>query len=75
MSWPELVLAWLAGFVAIQIVTRLMLRGEPTAHGQIVGRWLGFWIGLLWPIALPWLAIVGTGRGLARIVKRLRGAA
>lgn len=54
MSWPLALAVYLAGFVAIQIGARIALRGEPTAHGQIVGRTLGFWIGLFWPVTLPW---------------------
>lgn len=52
---------YLAGFGAINILTWLCLRREPTAHGKIVGTQIGFWLGLLWPLALIWFTLVGIG--------------
>jgi len=49
--------------IAIFVAFKLSLRSEPTAHGQIVGAQIGFWLAVLWPLALayfvvasPWLA-------------------
>lgn len=70
MSAGEILGIWLAGFVIIQIAVRLMLKSEPTAHGQIVGRQFGCIIGLVWPIALPWFLLVGLFVGAGRLFRR-----
>jgi hypothetical protein len=51
------VAAWFVGFLLLQLLTRLLLRHEPTAHGQIVGRQIGRIVGLFWPVALPALIL------------------
>ncbi len=53
----NIIILYLAGFAAIMVLTRLSLRSEPTAHGQIVGRQMGFIVGLFWPIAIPWIIV------------------
>lgn len=69
----NLIIAYIVGFVAITVAVRLMLRSEPTAHGQIVGRQVGCIIAALWPVALPWIGLVGAGVLIRRTWKRLGG--
>ena len=72
-SIPTAIGIYVAVFVLLQILTKLALRGEPTAHGQIVGRQIGCIVALFWPIAVPFLMIFFAWRGLCWLGNRLRG--
>jgi len=63
---------YVAGFVLIQIGASWSMRTEPTTHGQDVLFGFGIILGLIWPIALVYLAIVLPIIGVGALVHFLR---
>lgn len=57
MTWYHWLGVYVTGFILIQLLTKLSLRSEPTAHGQIVGHQIGCIVGLLWPL-VPFYAVL-----------------
>lgn len=64
MSWfawdnlAEIVIAYAVIAVLVFVFIRWLAKDEPTAHGQSVALFFGFWIGALWPIAVPAVLII-----------------
>ena len=58
LSIPVLLVVYVAVAAAIIRLVRWSLCGEPTAHGQIVGTQIGCLIAMLWPLALPFVAVM-----------------
>ena len=62
---PWWLIAYVAGVFLIVVLTRLVLRSEPMAHGQIVGTQIGCLVALFWPVALP-IIIIASAAALIR---------
>lgn len=73
MTLVDFLLLYGIGFALIVGAVHWSLRKEPTAHGQIVGRQMGCLVALLWPIALPWFALVGIAVLVSKAWARLHG--
>lgn len=68
MTLELLAAIYVGVFLLIQVATSVLLRSEPTAHGQIMGRQVGCGLGLVWPIALPYLLVVGLIVGVSKLL-------
>ena len=56
----------------IVVGTLIALRGEPTAHGQIVGFQVGCILAVLWPIAIPWILLCLASIGIRKAYRRIK---
>lgn len=57
MDWYQYVAIYLIGYVLFQMLVKVCLRSEPTAHGHIVGTQMGCVVGLVWPILIALIPV------------------
>ncbi|WP_448660302.1 hypothetical protein ACPVPU_07270 [Sphingomonas sp. CJ99] len=58
MSAGSLAAIYFAVLIAVLVVAKWQARREPTQHGRVVMMFFGFWLAVLWPLALIYFLVV-----------------